>query len=75
MIKKFIHIGMGRSANITLINEIYPLIDKFSDYNFYLNNKTIHDEINLNYEKMKRGEVIKKKILIEKILLLPMKGW
>ena len=35
MIKKFIHIGMGRSANITLINEIYPLIEKFSDYNFY----------------------------------------
>ena len=70
MVKKLIHIGMGRSANITLINEIYPLIDKYTDYQFYIFNKKIHDEININYEKMKKGEVIKKKIDIQENLIV-----
>ncbi len=70
MVKKFIHIGMGRSANITLINEIYPLIDKYTDYQFYLFNKNIHDEININYEKMKKGEKIKTKIDIQQNIIV-----
>ena len=60
MVKKLIHIGMGRSANITLINEIYPLIHKYTDYEFFVFNKNIHDQININYERMKKGEEIKK---------------
>ena len=70
MFKKFIHIGMGRSANITLINEIYPLIDKYTDYEFFVFNKNIHDQININYERMKRGKEIKKKIDIQQNLIV-----
>ena len=53
MNKKFLHIGIGRTSNITLINEIYPIIAELSNYSFFHSNEYIKDQININYEKMK----------------------
>ncbi len=70
MVKKFIHIGMGRSGNITLIKEIYPLIDEVTDYQFYFKDKAVHENININYEKMKRGIEIKENIKINQNIVV-----
>ena len=55
MVKKFLHVGIGRSSNITLINTIYPIISKYSEYKFYTSDDKIHDEVNINHAKMKLG--------------------
>lgn len=55
MIKKFLHIGIGRCSNITLINKIYPIIGENCNYKFYTSEKLIQNHIDKNYEKMKLG--------------------
>ena len=62
MSKKFLHIGIGRTSNITLINEIYPIIAQSSNYKFFHFNEHLQDQININYEKMKLREEIDNEI-------------
>ena len=70
MIKKFLHIGIGRCSNITLINHIYPIIAQNSNYKFYTSDELIQNEINLNYEKMKLGIKLSENIEIDKDLIV-----
>ena len=70
MIKKFLHIGIGRCSNITLINHIYPIIAQNSNYKFYTSDELIQNEINLNYEKMKLGIKLSENIKIDKDLIV-----
>lgn len=78
MIKKFLHVGIGRCSNITLINHIYPVIAKNSNFKFYTSDEHIQNQIDLNYEKMKLGLDINKNININENLIVSderLVGW
>ncbi len=70
MLKKFVHIGMGRTSNMTLIHEIYPMISKFSNYKFFHSNFEIQNQIDINYEKIKLGEEINTPLNINENMII-----
>jgi hypothetical protein len=70
MTKKFLHIGIGRCSNITLINNIYPIISQHCSYKFYTSDDYIQNKIDINYEKMKLGIDVDENIKIKEDIIV-----
>ncbi len=70
MCKKFVQLGIGRTSNITLINEIYPKISNFSYYKYFQFYSDIKNQIEINYEKLKLGEKIHTQLNITENMII-----